>query len=228
MKTNTNTIVPFSVEGGRLNNPSNQESLDSGEEAHEQLLCFLKSGGGIELGITRKKYLERGELRPSEDVPGKFILSVERHRAILGDTYQEGLPMASFETYTQELIFDPAVPSLTRMNEIHLDYTIDVHALASEHMTDYTPTVEMSHGASLRKIKLSVINWDMTTSSLTEAQDEVEEQIRNICLEGIFEYLDGVYDAYPCIESEFLDACVEHVLNRLDEAWNDPEMLDDE
>jgi len=214
MKNQISNVVPFPQEGDH--------------QAHVQLLGFLESGGGKHLGLTVQKYLERGDLRPSEDFSGKYMLSVERHRAAAGCSYQKGVPMAAYETYVQELIFDPAVASLTGYCEIHKNHTIDVHALASEQMSDYIPTVEMSHGSSLRKIELSVIGWDMTTSSLTEAKAEVEEQIRNMCLEGIFEYLDGVYDEYPCIESEFEDACVEYVIEKLEKAWDDPQMLDDE
>ncbi len=136
--------------------------------------------------------------------------------------------MAAFETYLQAYEFDPVAMDLQETSATHIDYTFDLRALAEEHMLHYASVSVMLCGDSMRKVELSAINWSLNTSSLAEAKAEVEEQIREMCLEGIFEDLDDVYETNPCIESEFLDACIKCVLEDLEKRWNEAEVDDDE
>ena len=87
-------------------------------------------------------YLNPEKLReraiPTDEIieGGWKVILVKRHRAILGVSYQEGSPMSCFETYYQRFAIHPEIDDVQELSDKHIDYSIDIGDLVSEHLSE--------------------------------------------------------------------------------------------
>lgn len=92
------------------------------------LIKCLEEGGGEALGLTLKKFIERGRIIDPAVPRGIVRFEVERHRAIGGAHYTPGLPMSAFETYRARYEFDPKTNSLSEIPEEEERVNLDIDA----------------------------------------------------------------------------------------------------
>ncbi|GAG96855.1 unnamed protein product, partial [marine sediment metagenome] len=170
-----------------------------------------------------------GVFRPAEGSSDKYIVSVERHRAVAGCSYHPGSPMPAFETYQQELIFDPELMELDDYDIQHVGYSIDVGSLAQQSADiDWSPRVlRRKNWKSKRRVELCICNWSIETRSRAKARAALEEELRSLNHEASFESLEMGREERADYSQRLEDAFTGIILGEFDQNWNYPELIDD-
>lgn len=182
-------------------------------------------------GLTSKKIRDRGAtLTEIPDRPGKFLVEIERHRAIAGATYSVGQPMSAYKTYIQQLVFDPVAGTLGKLEDKQVSDTVNVYELARETFAqDYCPVVYRKlNWKRKRRVILGNNCGEFDTYSLEDACDKIEQEFRAMYHDAQFEDLDMDEKTKQRHVSEFEDEFVALALEGLREAWSNPELLEDE
>ena len=97
---------------------------------------YLQDAGDEADGLTVRKFQDRGGLLESTDHAGKIVFTVKRHRAICGDQYIPGVPMAAYETFWPRYVYDPFAKTLEIDGEVRPSVSrVDVVELVERQST---------------------------------------------------------------------------------------------
>jgi len=203
--------------------PSSDPRLETSVVRAEAAFKSYVSAGGGDFGLSLEKIGNRGYLvKESNSDPRKCIISIERHRAIAGCSYRRGLPMAAFETYLQTFVFDCDTELIQEGEEVHLEYTIDMAALAEEHMFDWRHhVVIVDPRTGMRRVNESCTSWSFETDSLQDARDRIDDHIRSLYYDYIFENIGMSDDERDEYTRRLEDACAELALRRVEIEWRE-------
>lgn len=125
---------------------------------------------GWPLDVNRDKLYTRYRVESDDKDPSRFIVEIERHRAVLGDTYTRGLPMNAFETYFLRYSVDPETMSVKALPERLGDVEIDINGLAESEIFQ-SVCLEIESVESLYRVRDGVSNMEMLVSSLAETKE---------------------------------------------------------
>ena len=199
-------------------------------DATKRFHDFLLGGEGENFGLTYEKFASRSSnIEETDGIPGTFVVSVERHRAVAGATYHKGSPMSAYETYTQQILFDPTAGTGTDLADVHRGYDININLLASESFDcDWRPVVYQNAGwKGRRRVEVPAIQFKFETDSYDDARCKIEERFRELNHESQFEGLEMSEEEKFNNVHKSENAIVELALDALERSWAEPELADD-
>lgn len=82
-------------------------------------------------GLTKKKLLERHRISSDESLPGWSVVTIERHRAILGGVYIPGQPMSAMQTYFMRYAVNGSLSVVNALSEVPEEIDVDMDGLVS-------------------------------------------------------------------------------------------------
>lgn len=125
---------------------------------------------GWPLDVNRDKLYTRYRVESDDKDPSRFVVEIERHRAVLGDTYTRGLPMNAFETYFLRYSVDPETMSVKALPERLGDLQINVYGLAESDISESVGlSIEPEDG--LYRVSDNVSNQQKLVSNLDEFKE---------------------------------------------------------
>lgn len=182
-------------------------------------------GGHFDDSITPWKIRDRGQVVQDPDHPGRAIVEVERHRAILGDVYHRGQPMDVMRTYYPRYGYDPATGEWEPLGEARKPEIEVKFRRAAEIVDDTSFTFEDLGGGQYR------CRETMTGEERTvESKSDMEQMARDIVNGFDYSYLDDeLSDALsPAELNDFKvklrQAEQELVTRKAREAWEDRDL----
>lgn len=86
--------------------------------------------------VDERKLLDRYRLTQDDLLSDQYIIEIERHRAILGDSYHKGSKMSAYETYYMRYSVDVRTGQVTGLPErVEQDVDINISDLVEEHLS---------------------------------------------------------------------------------------------
>lgn len=102
--------------------------------------------------VNLKKLQSRSSVHSQDPDPNIKIVKIERHRAILGDQYINGLPMSAYQTYWMVYSIDLSMDDVEYLGEQQGKYEIDIRGLIGKEL-DYenlNPEIELLNNNQYR------------------------------------------------------------------------------
>ena len=186
------------------------------------LYRFIDAGGGQADQITPKKFRERVEIIEDPERPDEIVFTLERHEAVLGESYLHGEPMHCFRTYWPKYAFDPQNPGLQRIGDakpsvLDIDYdSAAEHSLYMEFTLEPLSDGKWRYRESWSEQEGAVANVDELAKVAVEMAD-VADLENELCLFG--EYCDEAEASQHA--AELRKAMREFARKHAQEVWED-------
>ena len=88
-----------------------------GQDEAVKILESSFDAQGWPIDLNSDKLRKRYRITSDSELPGDWIVEIERHRSILGVTYNRGLPMSAFETYKVRYAVNVAEMTVRELSE---------------------------------------------------------------------------------------------------------------
>ncbi|WP_404360444.1 hypothetical protein [Methylotuvimicrobium sp. KM1] len=171
-----------------LNTKLNDQNPQHTEAAEILALDILENHFnkiGWPVDVTPKKLMDRYRITENED-KNCVTVEIERHRAVLGDTYIPGVPMSAYQTYWMQYNVNLQTGEVDDLGEQDGDIAINISGLVDSHLSfDYFwLSIEPEEDTpGIYRISESV----MGESKLVSDYKEMESFVLSFC-PGMVEY----------------------------------------
>lgn len=182
---------------------------------------FDKTGWPVE--VTLKKLMDRYHITDNED-KNCVTVEIERHRAVLGDTYIPGVPMSAYQTYWMRYDVNVQTGEVDDLGEQEGEITVNISDLVDRHLSfDYFwLSIEPEDDTpEIYRISEEVIGESILVSDCKEA----ESFVLSFC-PGMVEYFKNSLSDQD-IDRRTIERYVElyekelrkQILQKLDSLW---------
>ncbi|OAI16451.1 hypothetical protein A1359_07305 [Methylomonas lenta] len=177
--------------------------------------------------VNKSKLLDRSSIYPNESYPNIKTVKIERHRAVLGDQYREGLGMNAYKTYWMCYSVNELTRKVIDLGEQPGSYSINMAGLVDKHL-DYE-----SFSLNIEPLENGLYRVNELTYNLTKEVTSVDD-ICNCIFEiipGHVEYFTICIDSEECFSkvekdkliSDYESELREQLVEKANELWEDRE-----
>jgi hypothetical protein len=121
-----------------LNTELDDQSPQNFETAEKLALDILENHfdeTGWPVDVTRKKLMDRYRITDNKD-KNAVTIEIERHRAVLGETYIPGAPMSAYQTYWMRYDVNVQTGEVDYLDEEEGKITANIPDLVDSHLSN--------------------------------------------------------------------------------------------